>query len=233
MELNALSGIKSWAEEDRPREKMLLKGRQNLTNAELLAIILGSGSRDESAVQLAQRMLAAAGQDLTRLGRMSPLDLQTHRGVGEAKALAVAAALELGRRRQLSDAREERSQVKDSRSAYEHLAPLLEDLDHEEFYVMLLNQANKVLACERISSGGITGTVVDARLLFRLALEKYATSVILAHNHPSGQLRPSQADIKLTHQLVRAGDTLEIKVVDHLIIGAGGYYSLADQGEMT
>jgi DNA repair protein RadC len=233
MEVNTLTGIKSWAEEDRPREKMLLKGRQNLTNAELLAIILGSGTRDESAVQLAQRMLAAAAQDLSRLGRMSPRDLQTHRGVGEAKALAVAAALELGRRRQLADAREERSQVKDSRSAYEHLAPLLEDLDHEEFYVMLLNQANKVLGCERISSGGITGTVVDARLLFRLALEKYATSVILAHNHPSGQLRPSQADIKLTHQLIRAGETLEIKVVDHLIIGAGGYYSLADQGEMA
>ena len=223
--------IKSWAEEDRPREKMQLKGKHSLSDAELLAILMGSGNRDESAVELGKRILHSVDGDLNQLGKKSIKELMIFKGVGEAKAISIIAALELGRRRQLTDIKT-RPQIKSSRSAYDLLAPLLVDLPHEEFWILLLNRGNKVLAREQVSIGGVTGTVVDAKVIFKKALLGQATSIILCHNHPSGTLRPSQADIDITKKLKAAGETLEIKVLDHLIISELGYYSFADEGMM-
>ncbi len=221
--------IKAWAEEDRPREKLLLKGRQNLTDAELLAIVLGSGSRNESAVALARRILSESDNNLNELGKRSISELQKFKGVGEAKAIAVVAALELGRRRQVADV-STKVQVTSSQQAYQAFASSLSDLPHEEFWILLLNRANRITGKVQISSGGISGTVVDAKILFRRAIEGNAVSVILGHNHPSGNTQPSQADIELTRKLVRAGQTLDIGVLDHLILGDRGYYSFADEG---
>ena len=223
--------IKSWAEEDRPREKMQLKGKHSLSDAELLAILMGSGNREESAVELGKKILHSVDGDLNQLGKKSIKELMVFKGVGEAKAISIIAALELGRRRQLTDIKT-RPQIKSSRSAYDLLAPLLVDLPHEEFWILLLNRGNKVLAREQVSIGGVTGTVVDAKIIFKKALEGNATSLILCHNHPSGTLRPSQADIDITKKLKAAGETLEIKVLDHLIISELGYYSFADEGMM-
>ena len=223
--------IKSWAEEDRPREKMQLKGKHSLSDAELLAILMGSGNREESAVELGKKILHSVDGDLNQLGKKSIKELMVFKGVGEAKAISIIAALELGRRRQLTDIKT-RPQIKSSRTAYDLLAPLLVDLPHEEFWILLLNRGNKVLAREQVSIGGVTGTVVDAKIIFKKALEGNATSLILCHNHPSGTLRPSQADIDITKKLKSAGETLEIKVLDHLIISELGYYSFADEGMM-
>lgn len=221
--------IKSWAEEDRPREKLLLKGRQALSDAELLAILLGSGSREESAVSLSQRILQSVNQQLPELGKCAIEDLKKFKGIGEAKAITITAALELGRRRQLTDIRE-KPQVKSSQDAFNAIAPLIMDLAREEFWILLLNRANRILSRERISAGGISGTVVDARIIFSKALEGSACSLILFHNHPSGNLNPSQADINLTQKLKKAGETLDIAILDHLIIGESGFYSFADEG---
>lgn len=221
--------IKSWAEEDRPREKLLLKGRQALTDAELLAILLGSGSREESAVGLSQRILQSFDQQLNELGKSSIEELKKFKGIGEAKAITIAAALELGRRRQLTDIRR-KPQVKSSQDAFNAIAPLVMDLNREEFWILLLNRANRIISRERISAGGISGTVVDARILFQKALTGNACSLILFHNHPSGNLNPSQADISLTQKLKKAGETLDIAILDHLIIGESGFYSFADEG---
>ena len=224
--------IKSWAEEDRPREKLLFKGKKQLTDAELLAIILGSGNREESALALAQRILQAYHADLNELGRCSVKELiQRFNGVGEAKAIAIIAALELGQRRQLLPL-QKRPQISSSKDAYLALAPLLQDLTTEEFWILLLNQSNRMLGRERVSSGGISTTVVDARVVFKKALEYNAASMILCHNHPSGSLRPSQADLDLTQQLRKAGLQLDILVQDHLIVSETGYYSFADEGLM-
>ncbi len=223
--------IKTWAEEDRPREKLLLKGRQALSDAELLAILLGSGSREESAVGLARRILQAVELDLNELGKQSIVDLQQFRGIGEAKAITVLAALELGRRRQLSPLRE-RPQIRSSKDAYVAIAGTLMDLPHEEFWILCLNRANRVLQREQISTGGTAGTVVDAKVVFRKALEARASSIILSHNHPSGNLHPSQADLELTRKLVAAGKQLDLPVLDHLIVAEGGYYSFADEGAL-
>jgi len=223
--------IKAWAEEDRPREKMLLRGKQHLSDAELLAILLGSGSREESALMLAQRILNQAG-DLHELGKFSIKDLITRfKGVGEAKAVAVIAALELGRRRQLTVIKD-RPMVRSSQDAYQALAHLVADLQHEEFWVLLLNRANRIIGREQISAGGMASTVVDPKIVFQRALEGKACGIIMCHNHPSGNLQPSQADIALTKSLRKAGEILDIHVMDHLIIAEKGYYSFVDQGMM-
>lgn len=223
--------IKSWAEEDRPREKMLTRGRQQLTDAELIAILLGSGTRDETAVALSQRILQSVENNLNNLGRCSVADLMKFKGIGEAKALTIAAALELGRRRQLSDLKD-RPAVKSSRDAFQSIASLLEDIPHEEFWILLLNRANQIVSRHRVSSGGVSGTVVDAKLVFKPALEQLASAVILCHNHPSGNLKPSPADIEITRKLRQAGVVLDVAVLDHLIIAESGYYSFADEGMM-
>jgi DNA repair protein RadC len=226
-----LHAITAWAEEDRPREKMLLKGRQALSDAELLAILLGSGSVGESAVALAQRILGTVGNNLHELGKCSLRDLQKFKGVGEAKAISVAAALELGRRRQLSDLRE-RPRVSTSRDAYQAIAPLLADLHHEEFWLLLLNKANEVFARERLSTGGTAGTVVDLKMVLKAALNARAAGIIAVHNHPSGNLQPSQADLDLTKKLRQAGDLLDLPLLDHLIVSERGYFSFADEGRL-
>lgn len=221
--------IKNWAEEDRPREKLLLKGKASLTDAELIAIMIGSGSRAETAVGLSKRILQSVENNLNDLGRKSLTDLMQFKGIGEAKAISIVAALELGRRRQMSDFRE-RPQIKGSRDAYHVIAPRLMDLQHEEFWILVLNRANRVLQHINISTGGVSGTVVDAKVIFKKALEHTASSIILCHNHPSGNLRPSQADIDVTNKLKSAGKTLDIAVLDHLIVTDRGYYSFADEG---
>ncbi len=224
-------GIKSWAEEDRPREKLLLKGKQNLTDAELLAIILGSGSREETAVDLAKRLLKVAENNLERLSRLTLKELMAFRGIGVAKAINIIAVMELGRRRQLTDIKTS-PQLRSSQDAYDVIGPVIADLDHEEFWILLLNRANRIISREQISKGGTSGTVVDAKILFRIALEKRASSIILCHNHPSGNLRASQADLSLTKRMVSAGKNLDIMVLDHLIITRSGYLSFADEGMM-
>lgn len=223
--------IKAWAEEDRPREKLLAKGKHNLSDAELLAILLGSGSRDETAVSLAQRILMSVDNDLNDLGKRSVAELMKFKGIGDAKAITVVAALDLGRRRQLSDIRE-RPKIKSSRDAYNVIAPIIIDLPHEEFWMLLLNRANKVLGREQISIGGTGSTIVDAKIVFRKAIEGQASSLILCHNHPSGNLHPSQMDLTLTKRLKKAGELIEIPIIDHLIISDGGYYSFADEGAL-
>ena len=224
--------IKAWAEADRPREKLLLKGKQNLTDAELIAILIGSGNRELSAVGLAQIILQSANQNLNELGKSTVEDLKENKGIGEAKAISIIAALELGRRRQLSDLRE-KPQIRSSQDAYREMAPIIQDLPHEEFWVLILNRANRILAKKKISSGGVSGTMVDAKLIFNKALMvQTACSIMLFHNHPSGGLTPSQADISLTRKLKEAGKVLDTQVLDHLIISERGYYSFADEGKL-
>ncbi len=223
--------IKSWAEEDRPREKLLSKGKSSLSDAELLAILLGSGTTEDSAVSLSQKILASVDHNLNDLGRRSIAELRTFKGIGEAKAVVISAALELGRRRQLSRIAD-KPQITCSRDAFNAIAPILLDLQHEEFWMLTLNRANRVLGRLRVSSGGVSGTVVDAKLVFRKALHAEASAVVLCHNHPSGSLLPSQADLDLTKKLDKAGKTLDIAVLDHLIVSERGYYSFADEGRL-
>ena len=223
--------IKAWAEEDRPREKLMYKGRSALTDAELIAILIGSGSPNETAVEVAKRILSSVENDIYRLSRMSLKDLQTFKGIGEAKAISVIAALELGRRRK-EKGMERRPRITSSTDAFELLYPFLADLNHEEFFIVLLDRANHVIESVRISQGGVAGTVADAKIIFRSALERLASGIILAHNHPSGNLNPSQADIQLTKNLKTSGKLLEISVLDHLIIAENSFYSFADEGLM-
>lgn len=226
------SSIKDWAEEDRPREKLLLKGKGALSNAELLAILIGSGSKNESAVALSKRILSSVSS-IDELGRKPLGFLMNFKGVGEAKAVSISAALELGRRRQLVKANKKRK-VRSSQDAYDVLGPVLADLPHEEFWIVCLNRANLVLAKEKISVGGVHGTVVDAKVVFGYALQHSASSIILYHNHPSGEVRPSNQDLRLTKKLGEAGRVLDIKVQDHLIIGHHDrYFSFIDEGMIT
>ena len=224
-----MASITAWAEEDRPREKMLLKGIASLSDTELIAILIGSGTVGESAVALAQNMLERSDHSLHLLGRRSLKELQTIKGIGPAKAVTIAAALEIGRRRQMSDIRE-RPRITCSRDAFNVIAPLVTDLYHEEFWMLLLNQANEVTDRKKISSGGMTATVVDTRQFFREAIEGRAVGVIAVHNHPSGNLKPSQADVQLTQKLVQAGKIVEIPLLDHLIVSERGFFSFADEG---
>ena len=222
--------ITSWAEEDRPREKLLSKGKQALSDAELIAILLGSGSRDETAVGLAKRILSSVENNLIDLGNCSLAELQRFKGIGEAKAITIAAAAELGRRRQFTDPKK-RPQITSSHDAYQVIAPVLMDLAHEEFWILMLNRSNLVIGKEKISSGGVAGTVVDAKNVFlRAILKERATGIILCHNHPSGNLQPSQADIALTKKIKGGGQLIDIAVHDHLIIAGGKYFSFADDG---
>jgi DNA repair protein RadC len=226
--------IKHWADEDKPREKLLLKGKHSLTDAELLAILLRTGAQGLNVIDLSKRLLYLAGNDLNELGKWNVQDVLRHKtlkGMGKTKAITLVAALELGRRRQGAEAKQ-RSKITGSRDAYELLAPQMADLNEEQFRVLLLNQANKVLANELISFGGRTATIADVRVIFRQALLAQAVGIIVAHNHPSGNLKPSQADIDLTRKLKQAGDLMDIKVLDHLIITEHSYYSFADKGNM-
>lgn len=223
--------IKAWAEADRPREKLLMKGKHSLSDAELIAILLGSGSRKQTAVDLAKSILQSVDNNLHELGKRSLVELMKFKGVGEAKAISISAAMELGRRRQLSDIKT-RPQVRCSADSYKAIAPLIMDLPHEEFWILLLSRRAEVIGREQISQGGVSGTVVDAKMIFSRALEVKASSIILCHNHPSGNPNPSQADKGLTAKLVKAGEALDIFVLDHLIIAAGTYYSFADEGDL-
>ncbi len=223
--------VKAWAEDDRPREKLIHKGKSALSDAELLAILMNTGTRNETVVDLAKRILGSVNHDLVALSRMSIKDLMQFKGVGEAKAVTLAAALELGRRRRESEAAQ-KVKINSSRDAFEYLAPALSDLNHEEFWILLLNRANKVIGKQRIGVGGFTGTVADPRLIFKTALESSAVAIILGHNHPSGNLKPSPEDLALTKKLSEAGKFLDIHILDHLIIGETGYYSFADEGRL-
>jgi DNA repair protein RadC len=228
MEENKL-GIKSWAEEDRPREKLLEKGRHILTEAELIALLIRSGSRNETAVELSKRILASVGNNLHDLGKLNVKELVKFKGIGEAKAISVMAALELGRRRKETDT-VKKCRISASQDVYELMRPVMLDLPHEEFWVLLLNRANLVLRKEMISRGGIAGTVVDSKIIFKSAIEHYASSIIIAHNHPSGNLKPSDADLKITRNIREAGKIMEIPLLDHLIVTENGFYSFADEG---
>lgn len=228
---NRNQSIKTWAEDDRPREKLLLKGKTALSDAELIAILLGSGNRNESAVDLAKRILASVNNNLNELGRLKVNELIPFKGIGKAKAVGIITALELGRRRRQATALE-RKKVQASAHAFEILQPLIGDLTHEEFWAIFLNSSNRVQATKCISKGGITGTLADSRLIFKEALMLSTTAIILAHNHPSGSLSPSQADRYLTQKVVDAGKVLDIKILDHLIVTEHHYYSFADHGKM-
>lgn len=229
MDYKPVKGIRSWAEDDRPREKLLLKGRTSLSDAELIAILFGSGSRDETAVGLSKRVLASKDNNLDDLGRMTVQELMEFKGIGEAKAISLIAALELGRRRKAAEANE-LPQISSSEHAFQILAPLLSDLHHEEFWLLLLNRANKVIGKENLSKGGVAGTVVDPKMVFNIATRKLASAIVLSHNHPSGNLRPSEADKQLTRKLVEAGKVLDLPILDHIIIGHNAYYSFKDEG---
>ncbi|MCZ6595348.1 MAG: DNA repair protein RadC [Bacteroidetes bacterium] len=220
--------IKNWNEDDRPREKLLTKGKAILSDAELIAILISSGSRTESAVALSQRILASVSNNLNELGKVTVPYLMQFQGIGEAKAITIIAALELGRRRRAEEALK-RNKVTSSESVFELLQPIIGDLPHEEFWVVYLNNANKVLQTQQLSKGGITGTIVDVRLTMKTALQLGAVGIILAHNHPSGTLKPSNADKQLTTKLKTAGESLDIKVLDHLIITEKAYFSFADE----
>jgi DNA repair protein RadC len=221
--------IRHWAEEDKPREKLLLKGQAALTNAELLAIIIGSGTRKLSAVALSKIILNHYNNDLNNLGRLNLEDLQKFKGIGEAKAVSIIAALEIGRRRN-GLAIKDRPKIMSSKDAYQCVVSGLQDLNHEEFKILLLNRNNRVIRLSTISKGGVAGTVVDPKIIFKLALDIQASAIILCHNHPSGNLQPSQADIDITRKIVQSGKLLEIKVLDHLIVANSAYYSFADEG---
>ncbi|MCB9187188.1 MAG: DNA repair protein RadC [Flavobacteriales bacterium] len=224
-----LKGIRAWAEDDRPREKLLLKGKSTLSDAELIAILIGSGNTDETAVDLSKRILQSLNNSLTELGKLSVKDLMQFKGIGEAKAISIIAALELGRRRKDTEP-EKRVRITDSRSAFEIVYPHLGDLNYEEFWVIFLNRANAVIGKQNVSKGGVSGTVVDPKVVFKMAVQFPASGIILAHNHPSGNLKPSQADHELTRKLKEAGKALDIPVLDHLIIGDRDYFSFVDEG---
>ncbi len=220
--------IKNWSQDDQPREKLRDKGRASLSDAELIAILIGSGNKTESAVALSQRILASADYNLSELGKLSIKQLMTFKGIGEAKAITIAAAMELGRRRRGEEALEKKK-ISSSVSVFELMQPIIGELPHEEFWIVYVNNSNKVIQKQLLSKGGITGTLVDVRLVLKNALEVGATGLILAHNHPSGTLKPSEADQQLTKKLKNAAESLDIKVLDHLIITEKAYFSFADE----
>jgi DNA repair protein RadC len=221
--------IKQWSLEDRPREKLLSKGISALTDAELIAIIIRAGTKDESAVELSKRILNSVHNNLNELGKLTVDDLLKYNGIGEAKAISILAALELGRRRKNTES-VKREKISSSRDIYDIFHPLLADLPNEEFWIILLNRSNKIIERQKISQGGISGTVTDIRIILKTALEKLASSVILCHNHPSGNPKPSDADISLTQKIKESGKIMDISILDHIIITDGTYYSFADEG---
>jgi DNA repair protein RadC len=221
--------IKQWAKDDRPREKLLSRGAENLSNSELLAILIHNGSKNKTAVDLGKEILKLGKDNLVELGKLSVKDLMKIKGIGEAKAITIAAALELGRRRQ-SSASLEKAIVTSSSDIANYLQTALKDYRHEVFAVIFLNRSNKVNHFQIVSEGGITGTVADPRIILKKALEQNAVSIILCHNHPSGSLRPSRADEELTTKIKEAARFLDIRVLDHIIVSDDGYYSFADEG---
>ena len=223
--------ITSWAVEDRPREKAVAKGIQVLSDSELIAVLLGTGTKSTSAVDLAKEILAKASNNLDELGKMDIHQLKKYKGIGEAKAITLAAALEIGRRRQITTPLQRKS-VSSSRDAYEVIYPILDDLNHEQFWVIFLNRGNKVLDKMRIGQGGVAAVVVDPKIIFREAVNRLSCGIILVHNHPSGSLQPSKADMDLTYKIREAGKFLDIQLLDHLIIAGGKYYSFADEGTL-
>ena len=223
--------IKQWAEDDRPREKLLRQGRRALSDAELIAVLIGSGSRSETAVELSRRLLKEAGNNLNLLAKQTIPELCKFRGIGEAKAIAIVAALELGRRRKDAPG-EERPMIQSSKDVFALMQQFYADLNHEEFWIVLLNNANRVISKQLISRGGTAGTVVDVKVVFQLVLQHGATSLVLTHNHPSGSLKPSNEDLQLTRRLVQAGTLLDVRVLDHVIFTDQGYHSFADAGQL-
>ena len=223
--------IKQWAEDDRPREKLLLKGKNALSNAELIAILLGSGNRENSAVDLAKQILEQVSNNLFELSRLSVSDLRKFKGIGTVKALTIITALELGQRKR-SEEVIEKQKITSSRDIFELMQGALADATYEEFWIVLLNRSNKLLGKINISEGGLSGTVADPKKIFKMALERHASSIILCHNHPSGNQHPSEADIQLTRKMKDAGALLDLPVLDHVIIGHDKYYSFADEGMM-
>lgn len=223
--------IKDWAVEDRPREKMLAKGARSLSDAELIAILISSGNINETAVELSKRILSSVSNDLNELGRKGIDWLKAFNGIGEAKAVSILAALELGKRRKEADVLTKKK-ITDSKGAAEIFIPLLNDLDHEEFWILLLDRGNKVMDKVIISQGGVSGTVTDVRLIMKIAVEKLVSSIILCHNHPSGTLQASDSDLKITKKISDAAKIMDISVLDHIIIGQNKYFSMADEGIM-
>ena len=223
--------IKQWAEEDRPREKLMLKGRHALSDAELIAILIGSGTQEMSAVEIAKGILEGVNDNLTELGRLSVHDLLKNHGVGPARAIAIAAALELGRRRNES-VPPGKSLVRKSQDAFFVLKTVMKDKPYEEFCILLLNRANRLIRKECISEGGISGTVVDPKKIFKIALDYHATGIILGHNHPSGNTKPSESDIRITNKIVEAGKLLEVSVLDHIVVTDRDFFSFSDNGMM-
>lgn len=227
-EASAYLNIKSWAEEDRPREKLLLKSKAALSDAELIGILIGSGTASMSAVDVAKQILNHHNNDLNQLAKLSVKELMKFKGIGQAKAISIVSAMELGRRRK-ETATIKKPKITCSDDVYEVIKPELMDMAHEEFWVLLLNRSNMVIKKHPISSGGVSGTIADPKIIFKAALEQLACSIILVHNHPSGNLKPSQADINLTKKMKDAGILLEIPVLDHLIFTDNGYFSFADE----
>jgi len=227
--MNERLKIKDWAIEDRPREKLLMKGISALSDAELIAILIGSGSRNETAVELSKRILEKTNNNLNELAKLTINDLKKEKGIGEAKAISIVAALELGRRRKLSDIIN-KQKITSSKDIFNIFQPILGDLPHEEFWILLLNRANKIIDKHRISQGGTSGTVIDIRIILKEAIEKLASSLIISHNHPSGNVLPSQQDKEITKKLKDAAALMDITLLDHLIVTDSSYFSFCDEG---
>lgn len=225
----AKTPIRLWAEDDKPREKLMLKGCTSLSDAELIAILINSGNNEESAVELSRRILRENHNNLVELSRLSVKELTKFKGIGEAKAISIIAALELGKRRSSADVRK-RKTIKASKDVFDYFYAEAADLNYEKFWIMLLNQANGVIKAMEISEGGISGTVVDLRKIYKIALECNAAGLIICHNHPSGQLKPSESDLKLTDKIKKSGDLLDIRLLDHVIFGINDFFSFADAG---
>jgi DNA repair protein RadC len=221
--------ITDWAVEDRPREKLYQKGTSSLSDAELLAILIGSGTKKRSAVDLGRELLLMVNNNLNSLGKLSISDLTKIHGIGNARAVTITAALELGRRRKLSEMPEV-SQIKCSKDVFDLLSPVLSDLAHEEFWILFLNRSNKVINRMKLSQGGVSGTVTDVRLVMKKAIEYLASGIIVCHNHPSGNLNPSESDTRITQKIKEAGNIMDIQLLDHLIVTEKEYYSFADNG---
>ncbi len=229
MKQKTTKSIKNWATDDRPREKMLAKGREALSDAELIALLIGSGNNNETAVDLSRRILNDAGDNLINLSQLSIPDLMGYNGIGEAKAVSIAAALELGRRRRFAETAKQ-TLIRNSRDAFEYFYMHTQDLEHEQFWILLLNSANKVIKIVKISDGGINCTSADPKRIFKIAIENQASALMLCHNHPSGEIEPSEADKMLTRTIVNGAKLLEIKILDHIIVGIDKYFSFADSG---
>ncbi len=220
--------IKKWSQDDQPRQKLLDKGKSALSDAELVAILIGAGNKDESAVALCKRILASVDNHLSELGKLTVKQLMQFKGIGEAKAITIAAAMELGRRRRGAEALEKKKIIS-SRSVFELMQPIIGELPYEEFWIIYLNNSNRVIQKQQLSKGGITGTLVDVRLAMKTALDVMATALVLVHNHPSGTLLPSDHDRHLTKKISIAAKSLDIRVLDHLIITEKAYFSFADE----